>query len=234
MLNKLGKLLKYEFKFYCRIMPIFYLALILVSAAAAFQGSFTLGFSYNRGITINLLIWGGLLTAMLTVNLALIVQRFRENFFKNPGYLMFTLPVSMHVLIASKAVAAFCSAVASLITGVIATGIAISLSGEGLFESITVNRTFVLMSAMLLTLIFQQICLIYSLMTASRILPRFQTPAAVIAYFAVNLFVHEPIQKAVSFGGDGVSAAALGTDIVFAVLYFWLAGFLLKRTLNLE
>lgn len=103
----LGKLLKQEFRATGRIMLPVFGALVLLSVL----GNLSIRM-LDRGVTdsIVLQIIFGLLTAgfiiaifgVMLVTLVLMVTRFYRNLLKDEGYLMHTLPVSVHGLVWSK------------------------------------------------------------------------------------------------------------------------------------
>jgi hypothetical protein len=248
MLSKLDKLLCYEFKFYFRIMPPLYLALLLLGLAAGFQ----LRLYKGGGV---LMPWAAIIficlfIAVITINLVLVIQRFRDNLLRDGGYLMFTLPVSSWALAAAKVIAAVCVLAVSALAGA-AAFLALSAGSESaalprmaefLKEGMgRLGPAFIALEcAVILTVLVQQICLIYTVMTASQVLPRFRTPAAFIAYIAaVSLAVQPVITRVIILfqaPDDSLSFLALFglTSLGFAALFFWSAGFCLKHTLNLE
>ena len=246
MLSKLNKLLRYEFKFYFRIMPPFYLALILLALAAGLQIRFSPNANAGRLIWV---VWICVFTVAVAVNFILVIQRFRDNLLRDPAYLMLTLPVGPWSLIASKAISTFCVSVMSILTGA-ASLFFLTAAGNMAGENKMLFETFrnlllhgdpvytVLYTVSMLVLIFQQLCLIYAVMTASQILPRFRAIAAFIAYIAAASLVKQVIAPvlvaALVDGGIPHIIWSVAVDLIFAALFFWLSGFLLKHTLNLE
>ena len=79
------------------------------------QGGFT-GVNVSAGVYILFFFWVMLIGAMVVVTTVQIIQRFITNFLKNQGSLMFTLPVTIWTLIASKVIAAFCMTLMGIIT----------------------------------------------------------------------------------------------------------------------
>jgi uncharacterized membrane protein YhaH (DUF805 family) len=240
----LGKLLKYDFKAFLRIMVPFYLALMVLSLLAGLsQGWITTDFNTeNSPLTI---IWVVGLVLVLTVNIIVVVQRFRDNLLKNEGYLMFTLPVTRRQLLVSKVLTALVSLLISglvLILSVLLFGALFDLSRlEGwlseVLQYITGHTSFLLAVLVALITMFQQISLIYTVLLGSQILPRFRALAALGAYILV-MYVQVQISIAITphFPQETYSLllgqGAIG--IVFAGLYFSLCGWLLHHTLNLE
>jgi hypothetical protein len=189
--------------------------------------------------------------AIAALNFVLIIQRFRDNLLKNPGSLMFTLPVTTWALTASKAVAALCTVLISTAVVIACTFIFRIRAGEYIdFNLITFisNSPVEIATGIILAaiMIFQQICLIYTAVGASHILPRFRLAAGTVLYFAVTLLIERP---AIAFAGflqrrlfGGLTFSINVVEIIpyglvllaLAALFFWAAGFILQRTLNLE
>ena len=119
----LSKLLKHEFRATGRIMGPLYLVLLVVSAGA--NGSIRLLDATDNRI-LNVL--GGLLMALFVIcvigvciiTLVLMINRFRTNLLGDEGYVMFTLPASVHQQVWSKIIVSTAWAVVS--------GIAVSLA----------------------------------------------------------------------------------------------------------
>ncbi|MDD3347959.1 hypothetical protein [Oscillibacter sp.] len=101
----LRKLLKHEFRATGRIMGPLYLVLLVTAVGANFS---TRGLLEGDGWFLDML--GGLLVIAFTVaimgvclmSLVLMVQRFYRNLLGDEGYVMMTLPVSIHQQIWSK------------------------------------------------------------------------------------------------------------------------------------
>lgn len=243
----LGKLLKYDFKTFMRIMLPFYLVLPVLSLLTGLsQGRTTTDFTSE--ISPLTIIWGTALVVVLTVNTIVIVQRFRDNLLKNEGYLMFTLPVTRWQLLVSKALTALVSLIISgfmLILSTLLLGALIDWPYlleqlSELLQRITSEKLiteFLLVALIALIAVFQQICLTYTVLLGSQILPRFRALAALGAYILMiyievqidfAIIPHFPHETYSRLLGQGAIA------IVFAGLYFWLCNWLLHRTLNLE
>ena len=121
----LGKLLKQEFRATGRIMLPVLGALLLLSVLGNFSirmmdqevtNSAVLNFLFLFLIVVFVL---GMFAAML-MTLVLMVTRFHRNLLKDEGYLMHTLPVSVHSLVWSKLIV---SLVWFLVTGLVVTAI---------------------------------------------------------------------------------------------------------------
>lgn len=128
----LRKLMKHEFRATGRIMlPLFLVVLVL-----SFVMAFVLrGWGGVSNTFLNILFvlistgYGVALVAVFIVVMVLMVQRFRNNYLRDEGYVMFTLPVSTHQLVWSKAIVAsvwflattFVVCLSAIIVGVIGT-----------------------------------------------------------------------------------------------------------------
>ena len=105
----LSKLLKHEFRATGRFMWVIYLAMLVLSVAAnvSMRMLDRTDNSILNGIMIMVLV-GGVLAlviggVMITV---LLIQRFYKNLLTDEGYLMFTLPTTVHHLVLSKLIVA--------------------------------------------------------------------------------------------------------------------------------
>lgn len=239
----LAKLIRYEFKALLRILPLFYLALQVLALAAAINNR------AGPGVITDVIqaIWQTASGALIIANLVIVVLRFRDNFLKDEGYLMLTLPVPIWELVASKAIAALgtflLSGIAYLVSLLIfglvtdfdaAMAIISSLfhySGEIDYPALI----FGILTAAVF--IIQQMCLIYASMTAGQTAPRFRGLIGFGVFLAVDAIVEFPLMKAVSQATDtslSQHIALLLLTTAFAALYFYAASWLLKHRFNLE
>jgi hypothetical protein len=259
MLKKFRALLKYEFLFYFRILPPLYLVMLLAAFAARFHGNF----SEMYGMFL-LFVWSSMLAAITVITIVHIIQRFSDNFLKDPGSLMFTLPVTVWALTASKAVAAICMILISALAAVASSALIDMRSMDWFLQIMKgtllsdIKIGFIILAAFaVLSNIFQQICLIYAVITASHILPRFRFAAGCAMYLAIMYFLQQTVYKFTE-GIKGVNLVApdymfdmlrLEIDngvfifhtvltglaaLALAAFFFWVTGFLLKRSFNLE
>ena len=108
----LRKLMKHEYRATARVMLPLFLAVLLLAGgvrlAGLLAGSPALETAFSGwdlpGILITLLDAGFFLSlaAVAVVTMVLMILRFRSNLLADEGYVMFTLPVSVHQLIWSK------------------------------------------------------------------------------------------------------------------------------------
>ena len=103
----LGKLMKHEFRATARIM----LPVMGAMAALALLANLSIrGLAGNLSdvpmlkilFTLIIIFFGAAVVATAVMSLVIMVSRFYRNLLKDEGYLMFTLPVSVHELIWSK------------------------------------------------------------------------------------------------------------------------------------
>ena len=103
----LGKLIKHEFRATARIM----LPVMGAMAALALLANLSIrGLAGNLSdvpmlkilFTLIIFFFGAAVVATVVMSLVIMVSRFYRNLLKDEGYLMFTLPVSVHELIWSK------------------------------------------------------------------------------------------------------------------------------------
>jgi hypothetical protein len=107
----LSKLLKYEFKDTARIIPFFYLIIVIFSIMAVTAKQINIQWFIVTS-SILLIVMGG---SLVIITFVVIVMRFYKNLYSNEGYLMFTLPVKPQQLLASKVIVAFTWIITSFI-----------------------------------------------------------------------------------------------------------------------
>ena len=124
----LGKLLKQEFRATGRIMLPVFGALVLLSVLANVSIRM-LDFGLDKSpvltfLFIFLIVAFGLgVFATMFITLWLMITRFYRNLLKDEGYLMHTLPVSVHGLVWSKLIVSFCWFLAAGLVILLITGI---------------------------------------------------------------------------------------------------------------
>jgi len=238
MLKKLGKLLKYEFRFYFRILLPTYLLTILIAIVIRLQG-LPMETYYERGNGLMTILFSVLITAMSVITIILIIQRYTDNFLKDPGSLMFSLPVSVWALLASKVIAALCM----VLLGFLSVIVSLMINSIGTENWNTITRIFipdnpkdiVLYATSGFSMFLQQICLFYAAITVSYMLPRFRNQAAFAMYFLVMFLMSYILRIAEKIEGSTMPFIFTSlTSFVFAAGFFCITGFLLKRSYNLE
>jgi hypothetical protein len=263
MLNELGALLKYEFRYYSRILLPLYLTLILVALVARFHVNLK-GLD-DGAISLFILyyfIWIALFVAMTIITTVYIILRYVNNLMKDQGALMLTLPVSVWTLLSSKAIAAFCMVMLSTASVLISILFFAKEIGEWVSAYVAPQINFpVPNSGEIMIIIFivcartvQETCRIFLAITVSCLLPRFRFVVGCAVYLAIGFFVEQPVFEYASKNidinydfsleysfrfifGNGFYLSLIPTGIAalaFTALYFWATGLLLKRAINLE
>lgn len=106
----LSKLLKHEFQATGRFMWVIYAAMLALSVGA--NVSFRLmdmdkSYRILNAVAVLLMIaWVLSLVIGMTMTIVLLVKQFHKNLLTDEGYLMFTLPTTVHQLVLSKLIAA--------------------------------------------------------------------------------------------------------------------------------
>ncbi len=117
----LRKLIKHEFRATARTMVPLFLILLAVTVCAFVSVRFlTAGFaSIISGSFMFLFVLA--IIATLVMSFVLMIQRFHSSFLTDEGYLMFTLPVSVHSLVWSKLIVSTVWFIATGVAVVLAT-----------------------------------------------------------------------------------------------------------------
>ena len=139
----LGKLIKHEFRATGRLMaPLFGALVLLALAVRANDLVFQHVESYSAFLNIlNRLLIIAYVLALLGVmvfSTVLMIKRFHQNFLTDEGYLMFTLPTSVHSLLWSKLITAALFFIFTFLADALAVAIVVWRGGTArdLFESI--------------------------------------------------------------------------------------------------
>ena len=101
----LRKLLKHEFRATGRIMLPMYLVLLATAVGSNLSGRWMIDSRFSAVSILGVLIvtaFGFAIFGVLLMSFVLMIQRFYKNLLQDEGYLMFTLPVSVHQHIWSK------------------------------------------------------------------------------------------------------------------------------------
>lgn len=101
----LRKLLKHEFRATGRIMLPMYLVLLVTALGSNLAGRWMIGSGNDILSILGALIvtaFGIAIFGVLVMSFVLMIQRFYKNLLQDEGYLMFTLPVSVHQHIWAK------------------------------------------------------------------------------------------------------------------------------------
>lgn len=129
----LGKLIKHEFRATGRVMLPMYLVLLATAVGSNLSGRWMLGSSRSALSVLGTLIvvaFGFAIFGVLLMSFVLMIQRFYKNLLQDEGYLMFTLPVSVHQHIWAKVIV---SAVWFIATVLVIIGACLLVAYEGGF-----------------------------------------------------------------------------------------------------
>lgn len=216
----LVKLLKYEFKDTARVIPILYLC-VAVMAVLTFIARQT-GVTSFLNTTGVFLIFAAI--ALYIVTVILLIMRYYKSLYGNEGYLMFTIPVKPHLLLASKSIIAVLWMALSGIVSAGAAFLSAYLLGGGLdihgiwleLQKYNLTNLIYLFIPMLLLSIVWFISQVFFAITLSNlsIFHRMGFGAAILIYI-VMYFVFQIIQViftllipiSIHVGESGVSLA---------------------------
>jgi len=262
----LGKLLKHEFRATGRIMGPLYLVLLVLS----FGANFSIRLLNSSGSRL-LNILGGLviaafsfgIVAVCVMAIVLMVNRFRTNLMSEEGYIMFTLPASVHELVWSKIIVSTAWFVATFLA-VCLSGLIVSFRVayvlrffaelKDLFRQLTTyyainGVAFLLEGLLLIFLACAALCLLfYAAMAVGHSFANHKTALSVVFFFAFQ-FAAQMIGSISIFSLAGLDliwirdpVAAIhtfmGIGIAYALFYgavfYVITTFMLKKRLNLE
>ena len=125
----LGKLLKHEFRATARVMWVIYAAMLALSVGSHFAIRYmdrpeTYPFLRVLALLVTFL-WVLALIFGAVMTLVLMIQRFHKNYLTDEGYLMFTLPVSIHSMIFSKLIVAIVWTILTVLVMMLGIGMAV-------------------------------------------------------------------------------------------------------------
>ena len=139
----LRKLLKHEFRATGRIMLPMYLILLVTALGSNLAGRKMLDgpdILNTLGVLI-VMAFGFAICGVLLMSFVLMIQRFYKNLLQDEGYLMFTLPVSVHQHIWSKVIVSSVWFIATVLA-IIAASLIVAFQGGFLRELLDVFRWF--------------------------------------------------------------------------------------------
>lgn len=249
----LMKLLKHEFRATARIMLPLYL-ILLATAVGANLSTRGLG---DLGALLSV-VFGLVILAVFVMSMVLMVQRFRQNLLGDEGYLMFTLPVSVHQHLWAKILVSAFWFVASMLA--VTAAAVVSVSGQreilGLFRELGrlelspgewANLYAFLAELVVLGFVgcFTLCLQFYASMAVGYSLSSHKTFWSVVAFLllsAVTSVVSSILEFDIDFDEIGLLAAnpihmlmwvvILGS-VVVGVIYYCITAYFLKNHLNL-
>ncbi|MGE4485104.1 MAG: hypothetical protein AB7C97_08345 [Oscillospiraceae bacterium] len=262
----LGKLLKHEFRATGRIMWPLYLVLLFLSFCANLS---IRQFDSADSIILNIL--GGLIMTVYVIaiigvcvmSVVLMINRFRTNLMSNEGYVMFTLPVSVHQLVWSKIIVSTVWFVATFLA-VALSGLIVSFrveyvtdfiaSLQELFRQFTAyfalnGAAFLLETLVLVFLSSAAVCLLfYAAMAVGHSFANHKILLSVAFFFVFQLAAQLVVSiSALGLNGldmnwnlepVGAVHAAMGVGIactlIYGAVFYVITTVMLKKHLNLE
>lgn len=262
----LGKLLKHEFRATGRIMGPLYLVLLLLSFGANLSVRM---FETSESEWLHIL--GGLILAAFGVaiggvcvmSVVLMVNRFRSNLLSDEGYVMFSLPVSVHELVWSKIIVSTSWFMATALS-VVLSGLIVAFRVKYVSDSIAflreliqkitsyyaINGVAFLLEAIVLVFIgCASLCLLfYAAMAVGHSFANHKMLLSVAFFFLFQLAT-QMIGSVIALALDGFHFdwnpapmeaihAGMGAGIVCALIYgavfYFVTAFMLKKRLNLD
>ena len=262
----LGKLLKHEFRATARTMVPLYIVLLLLSGLSNLSVRL---FDSSDFTLLNIL--GGIIIAAFVVailgvclmSLVLMINRFRTNLMSDEGYLMFSLPVSVHQLIWSKIIVSTVWFVVTFLT-VSLSGIIIAFRVEfvtgllsmlkELFQHLTayyaINGTaFLLEALVLIFLVSAVICLLfYASMAVGHSFANRKILMSVVFFFVFQ-FVTQLVGTLSIWGSFSLDidwnlepvaaihatmAGAIVCSLIYGAILYGITAFIMKKRLNLD
>lgn len=260
----LGKLMKHEFRATGRIMLPLFLAVLVASICTHFlvriQSDNMTWLNILIALLMILFILG--LIALAVMSIIIMVQRFRSNLLSDEGYLMFTLPTSVHSLVWSKILVSTVWFLAAGLVFILAVFIAafqiryipeLSHALRQVWDEIV--RTFSLNSvavivetvAMILLNCISTCLLFYAALSIGHSFANRKMLLSVVFFFVLVigselllslLTITEPVLSIDMQTGTAVYHAValveIGVSLVLSAIYYGLTVFFLKKRLNLE
>ena len=202
----LRKLVKHELRATSRVMLPTFLVVIVLAICSNFSvrlfGNANSSF-LNIIAAIILTAFGLSLFALIIIALVMMVNRFRTNFMGDEGYIMFTLPASVHQLVWSKIIVSTLWFAATLVVELLAA----------VFMVFDVNFLGDFWSG--LTDLFRELTTYYTL-----------NGAAILAEFLVLLFVSCAAMCLVFYASMAVGYSFDRHKLALSVVFFFLFNFL--------
>ena len=198
----LSRLLKYEFRASARIFGIVYLAIAGLCLSAGILtrlgGENLAQGSMYQGFTVTLYVVTGLfLMAAVVITAVVNLRRFYLGVFRDEGYLLHTLPVRTHEILASKLIPAMVWTIATVAVMGLSCLLAVTIAFgrvvlEDLLEAFlqfTPDDWLTLVLVLLLSLgeLVSSILRIYAVISLGQTAAKHRIASAVLYWFALNL-----------------------------------------------
>ena len=195
----LGKLLKYDFKSMFRVFIPMWLALLAVSFINHFTTRARSTDSVLMGLpqVVFMILYVGLIIAVMVVSIALIIMRFYNGLLKDEGYLMFTLPVKPWQLISSKCIVATVVSILSLIAAFLSVTLIAAEASQvpQFFRSLRQALPYitgdlvlamVLVVVLIIAAVVTEVTHIYASLALGHLASRHRIAWAVLVYIGIN------------------------------------------------
>ena len=260
----LGKLMKYDLKSMFKVFVPLWLALLAVSVI----NRFTTNFSGRGGMistlptVIFMILYVGLIIAVMVVAIALIIMRFYHGLLKDEGYLMFTLPVKPWQLVTSKCLTATIVSILSFIAAILSVCF-IAMDGAAIKEIVRgiqqmaqyltgdMVLTCVLGILSIIAAVIASVTHIYASLAIGHLAHSHRIGWAVVAYIGINMLFsalgvmfgsmadhyHWQFEFNIQNGVVAVNLILLGLlilCIIQIVIFFVVTERILSKKLNLE
>lgn len=263
----LKKLMKHELRATARIILPLFLAVMVLSVFTSFatRGGFD---STNSFISIvSILVTSGYgiaLFALFVVILVLLINRFRNNLLGDEGYVMFTLPVSVHQLVWSKIIVSSLWFVGSwIVVGlsalIITADVAFFRDLSAFFQQIwtefngiyALNGTAIIIECIILFFVSYAACCLqfYASLAVGHSFDRRKSLYSILFFFATTFIIQIIISLLFSNSlffdfhfevSNAMAAVHLSFGItialvaIYGAIFYFLTTKMLKTRLNLE
>jgi len=259
----LSKLLKHEFRATARVMGPLYLVLLVLSLCA--NGSIRL-LDNRTSAFLNIMgglvlfLYGACIAAVCIITLVLMINRFRTNLLGDEGYVMFTLPASVHQQVWAKLIVSVVWFAASAVAVCLAALIAVFhveyvahmvVWAQQILQNITayyaVNGTMMILETIVLCAVSAATCclMFYAAMAIGHSFANHKTLLSV-AFYVLFLVVLQVCGLTSAFNcnfdlhiaGAAAIHAFMGMSIaasaVTGAIFYVITTQMLKKHLNLE
>lgn len=244
----LGKLIKYDLKAMGKTIIPFWAALLISGWLLAIQSRFGKITEVTRMNGLMLIICVAVITAVLVMNVVIVIQRFWKGLLKEEGYLMFTLPVSARNLILSKLVSALLISLGTVIVIILMfipwiLGMSHGISWSDvveLFHSLNINivKSTTYGVVLLIVEILCSIYHVYAAMAIGQLSNRNRFLFSFVAYVAISIILSILATIGEEFFHLGMSQFEwkyyLIVAIVEIIIYHIVTEYILTKKLNLE
>jgi len=257
----LGKALKHEWIATGRRYGLFYMVLLVVTAVAAGIGKITIDSIVIQMVQSALeALYGLTVIAMFFFSFGYAVIRFYQNFVTDEGYLTFTLPAKVEVLVAAKVIVAFLWQIVTIALGILSVGVVFGKGAvlrkfwDAFLESVgRENRGIIIYFIIfLLSVLLYELLVYYLSISLGQAFSNNKIVGAVISYCILSVVVEVVLVAIICIVGAIVGFAEMdrylqsteAMPLVFCVgsawmvlaagIMYYVSSCLLKKKLNLN